>query len=245
MPAPTADFPSFCAEVQRRCKAAGPTDASPEHPFCLDGGNGVRIDAMAQLRCTLIGALAILLALASAITAIFTFGLTLQVLVGMAAVLTLVWLVLSSRQRRLGAAWQREATAWPAALVMAHHSVHEPGESIVPGAMLVDFGPSPDPDRLQRAAKAAFELAEKDSLPAAHTAVRDWLRLEMQRARFGRIRLPRDLAGNDTCWLVSLRFDRKMMPAGHVDRSLWFVKARPDRDESAEILPHPYWAKTG
>lgn len=61
----------------------------------------------------------------------------------------------------------------------------------------------------------------------------------------GRLRVPRDLAGNDTSWLVSLRFDRKMMPNGYVDRSVWFVKARADRNESAEILPHSYWANAG
>lgn len=72
--------------------------------------------------------------------------------------------------------------------------------------------------------------------------MRDWLLAGMQRADFGRVKVPQDLAGNDTSWLVSLRLDRKSMPNGHLDRPLWFVLARADRDESAELLPHAYWA---
>jgi len=236
----TTDFATFSRQVHERHAAAGPQRARPEHPFCLDDGR-TRLDAMAQLRTTLIGLVAIVCALATAITAIFTFGLTLQILAGLAAVLGVVWFVRNRQAQRLGEAWQREAGAYPAALVMAHNSVHEPGQSIVPGTMLVDFGPSPDAAKLEQVAQQVFALARQDQLPVAHAAVRDWLRTEMGRARFGRLRLPRDLAGNDTSWLVSLRFDRKMMPNGHVDRSIWFVKARPDRDESAEILPHQFW----
>jgi hypothetical protein len=31
------------------------------------------------------------------------------------------------------------------------------------------------------------------------------------------------------------------MPKGYIDRPIWFVLARPQRDESAELLPHEYW----
>jgi hypothetical protein len=37
---------------------------------------------------------------------------------------------------------------------------------------------------------------------------------------------------------------RARMTAGHLDRSLWFVKARPDRAESCELLPHRYWTES-
>jgi hypothetical protein len=242
MPQPPPDYATFCRQVQERHVAAGRERARPEYPFCLDGGNGVRIDAMAQMRTTLIGLGAILLGIAAVITAIFTFGLVLQVLAALVMLLAVVWLVRSAAAKKLGEVWQREAAAYPAALVMAHGSLHEPGPSVAPGVMLVDFGMAPDADRMQRVAKAVYELADADHVPVANAPVRDWLRLGMQRARFDRLQVPRDLAGNDTSWLISLRFDRKMMPNGHVDRSLWFVKARPGRDESAELLPHAFWA---
>ena len=246
MPAtPADDFPAFCRAVQERHRNASPDGPRPEYPFCLDGGNGNRLDAMGQLVTTLVGFVAILLGLASAITTIFTFGLVLLILAGLAALLGLIWFARNAVQKRLGEAWRREARAWPAALVFAHRSVLEPGNSIVPGAMVVDFGLDPDPERLEAAADAARRQLDGDLGSPAHAAVRDWLQLETQRARFGRIRLPKDLAGNETTWLISLRFDRKMMPRGFVDRSRWFVKARADRDESAEILPHRFWAEAG
>ncbi|MBL8753332.1 MAG: hypothetical protein JNK15_08535, partial [Planctomycetes bacterium] len=82
-----------------------------------------------------------------------------------------------------------------------------------------------------------------DKRPQVIARIRAWLQTEMQRARFGRIRLPRELAGNDTSWLVSLRLDRTAMPQGHLDRAVWFVKARADRDESCELLHHRYWTE--
>lgn len=238
-------FAAHCARVADHYARAGSDRTDPGIPFCIDGGNGTRLTAMQQVRCTLSGFLAIVLGVTTAITAIFTVGIVLMVLAALTIAATLYWLVVSSRWRRLGRSWQDEARAWPATVVMAHHSVHEPGNSIVPGAMLVDFGPNPDAERMEEAAEAVFALAQNDSVPASHLALRDWLRTEMQRARFGRIRVPRDLAGNDTTFVVSLRFDRAMMPAGHVDRRHFFVKARADRDESAEILPHRYWTQTG
>lgn len=234
-------FPQFCAEVKARYRQRGPTDPKPEFPFCLDDGKGVRSTALDQVRTTLIGLVAILLAIASAITAIFTFGMPLQILGGITALAIVVWWWRARSQRQLGEAWAREAEAWPAALVMAHSSVHEPGPSVVPGVLLVDFGTSPDPARMQQAAQQAFALTEAEQVPASHAPVRDWLRFDMRRAHFDRMKLPRDLAGNDNCWLVSLRFDRAMMPNGYVDRSSWFVAARAGRNESAELLPHAYW----
>jgi hypothetical protein len=245
MPQPQPDFATLCRRVQERHAAAGRERDRPEYPFCLDGGNGVRIDAMAQMRTTLIGLGAILLVITAAITAIFTFGLVLQILVVLAVLLGVVWLVRNAAAKQLGEVWQREAAAYPAAVVMAHGSLHEPGPSVAPGVMLVDFGMAPDAARMQRAAKAVHELAAADHVSVVQAPLRDWLQLGMQRARFDRLQVPREVAGNDTSWLISLRFDRKMMPSGHVDRSLWFVKARPGREESAEILPHSFWADAG
>jgi hypothetical protein len=245
MPQPAPDFITFCRQVQERHAAAGADQPRPEYPFCLDGGNGVRIDAMAQVRTTLIGLLAILLTIAAAITGIFTFGLGLQITAALAALLGIVWFVRNAAMKKLGDKWQQEAAAWPAALVIANSSLFEPGPSVAPGVLLVDFGLAPAAERMQAAAKAIGALDAQGSVPAAHAVVRDWLRLGMQRARYDRCQVPRDLAGNDTSWLISLRLDRKMMPNGHLDRSVWFVKARPGRDESAELLPHSLWVDAG
>lgn len=237
------DFPSFARAVRER-HAQGRADSGPhpEYPFCLHAGHGKRYDAMAQLRGTLAGLVTIVLGIAAAIAAIFTAGVVLIVLAVLFGIALLLWLLHRATLRRLGAQWRQEAEAFPAALVMVNNSAMHPGESVVPGAMLVDFGERPDVERLERAARRLFELTEQEHVPAAHAPLRDWLLTEMQRARFGRLRVPAELAGDDDCWLVSLRFDRKMMPQGFVDRSLWFVAARRDRDESAEIAPHRYWA---
>jgi len=245
MQQPPPDFATFCRQVQERHAAAGQDHPRPDYPCCLDGGNGVRIDAMAQVRTTLIGLLAILLTIAAAITAIFTFGLGLQITAALAALLGIVWFVRNAAMKKLGETWQAEATAWPAALVMANGSLFEPGPSMAPGVLLVDFGLAPAAERMQSVAKVIGALASQEQVPAAQAPIRDWLRLGSQRARFDRLQVPRDLAGNDTSWLVSLRLDRKMMPNGHLDRSVWFVKARPGRDESAELLPHAFWADAG
>ncbi|MCA8963525.1 MAG: hypothetical protein H6838_07850 [Planctomycetes bacterium] len=237
------DFPAFARAVRKR-HAEGRADAGPhpEYPFCLQDGDGRRYDAMAQARGTLKGLFAILLGIAAAITAIFTFGVVLWVLAGLFVISLLLWLLHDRTLRRLGEEWRRQAEAYPAALVMVNSSAMQPGRSIVPGSMLVDFGDRPDVERLERAAHRVFELTEQEHVPAAHAPLRDWLVTEMQRARFGRLHLPASLAGSDDCWLVSLRFDRNMMPQGFVDRSLWFVAARRDRDESCEIAPSRYWA---
>lgn len=235
-------FPQFCAEVRTRYRQRGPDAPKPEFPFCLADGKGGRNTALDQVRTTLLGLLAILLAIASAITAIFTFGLTLQILGGGAALATVVWWLRARSQRQLGEAWLREADAWPGALVMAHSSVLEPGQSVVPGVLLVDFGNAVDPARLEQIAQQVFALVKAEQVPPSHTPVRDWLRDDMQRGHFDRLQLPRDLAGNDSSWLVSLRMNRAMMPNGYVDRRLWFVAARAGRNESAELLPHSYWA---
>ena len=234
------DFPAFCRSVQERYSAAkdGP---HPEHPFCLVTDGGTRIDAMQMVRGTLAGLLAILLGLAAAITAIFTQGTVLMVIGGLFAFAMLLWLLHRARMSKAGGEWLRAGRVYPAALIMANDGVLEPGESIVPGALLVDFGERPDPERMTEAGEAIFDLAEEESV--SHPEIRDWVRSEMERARYGRIRIPSSIAGNETCWAVSLRLDRNMMPKGFIDRRIWFVLARPDRDESAEILHHKFWAQ--
>jgi hypothetical protein len=241
------DFPSFSRSVKQRYETAlaKGTGTRPEPPFCIDAGNGMVFDAMQQVRGTLAGLLTILLAIAAGITAIFTLGVVLWVLLVIMAITLGRWLLHSATSRKLGRNWLQDARPFPAALVMGHNSVLEPGNSIVPGTMLVDFGTTPDPERLQAAAQACFALAKEEEVPAHHRPLRDWLRTEMQRARFRRIQVPKDLVGNDNCWLVSFRFDRKSMPSGYIDRPIWFVLARPQRDESAELLPHEYWVAAG
>ena len=234
------DFAAFCRSVQERYSAAqdGP---HPEFPFCLVSDAGTRIDALQQVRGTLAGLLAILLGLAAAITAIFTQGLALMIVGGLFGLTLLLWLLHRARMNKAGGEWLRSARTYPAALIMANDSVLEPGESIVPGALLVDFGERPDPARMQEAGEAIFDLADQET--PSHPEIRDWVQTEMRRALYGRIRIPSAIAGNDTSWAVSLRLDRNMMPKGHIDRRIWFVLARPDRDESAEILHHKFWAQ--
>lgn len=237
------DFPAFSRDIRQRYETAlaKGTGARPEAPFCIDAGNGRVFDAMQQVRGTLAGLLAIVLSIASGITAIFTQGTVLWVMLAITALALGRWLLHRATSRRLGSSWLQGARPFPAALVMGHNSVLEPGNSIVPGTMLVDFGGTPNPERMQAAAQACFALAQAEEVPAHHRAVREWLRTEMQRARFRRIQVPKDLVGSDSCWLVSFRFDRKSMPKGYIDRPIWFVLARPQRDESAELLPHEYW----
>lgn len=238
------NFASQCADVRNRYQQAKADDSSPrpEYPFCLVRDSGQRIDAMQQLRGTLAALLAMVFAIASAITALFTVGIGLWVVAAIAGIALVMWLLHRRRLDGAGKEWLQQARPYPAALIMAEGSLHRPGDSVVPGALLVDFGDTPDPDRLREAAEALYDLTDQDDLPPAHAAVREWLHTEMGRARYGRRRAPSDLTGNDSCWLVSLRLDRAMMPKGFLDRALWFVLARPDRSESAELLPPTYWA---
>lgn len=136
------------AAARRRYAARGPEQPQPELPFCIDLGNGRRFDAMRQLRGTLCGLLAVLLLLAAGITAIFSTGVAMQVLLGAGALAMVLWLLYRTGLKRAGSGWRREAQPFPAALVMAHSSVYEPGPSIVPGVLLVDFGSTPDTERM-------------------------------------------------------------------------------------------------
>ncbi|MBL8753948.1 MAG: hypothetical protein JNK15_11680, partial [Planctomycetes bacterium] len=89
MPA-TRSFPEFCAEVRERYAKAGAGRIDPELPFRMCDEHGASFDPVTNL---LLAAGAILLALAAAITAIFTTGLVFQALAGLTVVLFVVWLL--------------------------------------------------------------------------------------------------------------------------------------------------------
>lgn len=245
----TSDFAEHCAAVRARFQEAVRADRRPQPdlPFSLDGGGGDTLSALEGLRGTLAGLLTIVFGIAAAITAMVTVRpVWILSTLGLTLVALIVWFTTALRKKRLGQVWRREATAWPAALVMAHDSAWQPGASMVPGSVVVDFGSAPDPGRLIALAETLYDLDENAAPSREEEEVIAWIQLEMQRARFGRMRVPPSIAdGADSCWLVSLRLDRKAMPHGHLDRKLWFVAGRPDRQESVELLPHEYWVDGG
>lgn len=240
-----AEFASLCRRIRERHAAARQRGSGPQtdYPFCIDD-DGRRLDAHWQLRGDLAPLAIGLLLVASLVTLLFSRGPVLWTLLLATAATTLYLLVHRRRLRAAGRRWQQQASAWPAALVMAHQGLLRPGTSMLPGAMVVAFGDAVDPERLQQLGKDVAALLDAGTVPPAQQPLRNWLTQSAQRQRYDRIQVPVALAGDDRTWLVGLRFDRRCMPNGHVDRRLWFVLARADRGESAELLPHQYWCES-
>jgi len=246
MPDP-AGLAAICRRLSdRHAEALGdPEQPQPDPPFCIDCGNGRMLGVDWQLRGDLALFAMLLLVLACLVTLILTRGPLLWSLAGLTALATMYFVWHRGRLRTAGAHWLQQAQVCPAAVVMAHHSLFEPGSSTMPGAMLVSFAAEPDADRLQAAARLVFALLRDRAPPPRLQPLREWLVASTRRQHYDRLRVPRELAGDDHTFLIGLRLDRELMPHGYLDRKLWFVLARPDRNESVELLPYQYWWHEG
>ncbi len=54
--------------------------------------------------------------------------------------------------------------------------------------------------------------------------------------------MPRSLCGNDQTFMTMVSLSRADLPGGVVDRRLYPLLARRDRNESADLLPASFWA---
>ncbi len=173
------------------------------------------------------------------------------VLVGLFAVTWVMGRVYRRRERP-AEQWRQEAEVVPGALVYANPALWEPGPEPASNAGFVfTFDPdlAADPDRLVDLGKRVFALEEQDEEPAPDLRElrrrgREWGedRTEDNPHTFDRVRVPRSLCGNDQTFMTMVSLSRADLPGGVVDRRLYPLLARRDRNESADLLPASFWA---
>jgi len=214
-------------------------------PIQLDGGGRQLPPRVAGVLTLLSWAGALLGGGATAITAIFTTGLAFQILLG----ITLVSLAYVAwefvRSVRLAGPWYRDAVVTSGCLLFANNELYEPGTKLLPGLLLVTFDEqlNGDPEKLcALAAELKEHVRGEGSPPSAMRDAVTHLRTSVTDVPPStRFRLPRAVAGNDATFIVSLGFEQKAMPNGCIDRDLWPVFGRADKNEAVSLVRHELW----
>ena len=146
--------------------------------------------------------------------------------------------------------WRAEAEVVPGALVYANTVLYEPGAEPANAGFVFtfDIALAGDPDRLVHVAQCCFELHREPtpSTPALgelHKRCRGWSeRLpDGQSHVFDRVQVPEVLCGNRTTFMTPVTITRDQLPGGVIDRRIYPLLARRDRNESADLLPWSYW----
>lgn len=167
--------------------------------------------------------------------------------------IAVTWLVSRFQRRRERPAeqWRAEADVVPGALVYANEALLRDGPEPASNAGFVfTFDPElgADPDRLVDLARRVAELQEEDAEPASdlrelHRRSREWTedRTPDDPHTFDRVRIPRVLCGNDITYMAMVAVARDELQGGVVDRRIYPLLARRDRNESAALLPLSVW----
>ena len=209
-------------------------------PIRIDTGKP-QTNARLQGLLTLLSWAGILLGgLATVITALFTTGLAFQILLGITLV-SLAYAVLEIvRNRAAAAPWYLDSVVATGCLLVANDNLFEPGDSLLPGGLLVTFDDqlNNDPEKLSALAQQLKEHGDSDGpTPLELREAVEFIEESVINVpTFTRCRLPRSFTGNDATFVVCLGFDQKAMPNGFLDRDLWPVFGRPDKDEAVVLL---------
>lgn len=250
-PDPSGRWPALLDACRQNIAAAatgprGLRDAIPT-PLSFDTGRppgNPRVEALLTLGSwfgLLLGGLA------TAVTAFFTTGTAFQVLLGftglcLAYVAWELW-----HARRHGERWYREAELASGCMLVANEGLYEAGSRLLPGGMLVTFDPELGRDgaRLAALAQGFLVHCQEDAAPPPdlQEAVRFFHQSLIEHPSFTRHPLPVSFAGNDRTWIVCLGLHQDAMPAGKLDRQLWPVYGRADRNEPVVLVPHALWGE--
>lgn len=169
--------------------------------------------------------------------------------IGLGVGFALVW-ILHRYYRRLeqpAQQWRQEAEVVPGVLVYANEVLYAPGPEPASNAGFVitfDAGLAADPERLQAVARRCFDLHQPSTSASSDER-------ELQRRCIGwseertpdhphvfdRVPVPRSLCGNDATYFTLVAVARQSLVGGVIDRSLYPLLARRDRNESAELVP--------
>lgn len=158
--------------------------------------------------------------------------------------------LLLRRRERPALQWRAEAEVVPGALVYANTVLYEPGAEPANAGFVFTFDNAlaGDPDRLLHVAQRCFELHIEQTpgtqaLAELHRRCRGWSeRLPAGQSHvFDRVRVPEILCGNRTTFMTPVTITRDQLPGGVIDRRIYPLLARRDRNESADLLPWSYW----
>ena len=139
----------------------------------------------------------------------------------------------------------------PGALVYANTVLYEPGPEPANAGFVFTFDPalSSDPDRLVELAKRIFDLHREDTpgtpaLAELHARCRKWSEdlPEGETHVFDRVQVPEIWSGNKATFMTGVAIGRNQLPGGVLDRRIFPLLARRDRNESVELLPLSYWS---
>ena len=182
--------------------------------------------------------------IAAIVTAFFTTGPVLWVLVGIAVVSLLYLLYEASKNSRNARPWYESSTATAGCLLVANDDLFEPGERILPGGMLVTFDEdlaADAPRIIEMTERFMRYYGEEEPTPPDLKDAVAWIDSDVIEPSFQRFRLPTSFAENDRTWLVCLGMSQDTMPNRCIDRTLWPVFGREGRNEPVVLLPHKLW----
>lgn len=149
-----------------------------------------------------------------------------------------------SRAERLDRALFSEGMIVPAALVQANDDLFDPeGEEDLPGAVLVSFDPyyTRHPAALVRLASSVFSWKHTpfDRLPPDARRIGWDLRTEL--VGLPPRPVPPAVGGRPDTWLVDVHFRRDALPKRWIERRIFFVLARRDAPQPAQLVPTELW----
>ena len=174
--------------------------------------------------------------------------------VGLGGLFVVAWCMhrfLRTRERP-AQSWREQAELVPGALVYANAVLLEPGPEAASNAGFVftfDDELAADPERLQAIARRCYELHDPGTVasPAERELQRRSIAWSEDRSPddphvFDRVRVPASMCGNEGTFLTMVAVSRESLPSGVIDRAIYPLLARRDRNESADLLPPSYWA---
>lgn len=153
-------------------------------------------------------------------------------------------------RERAAQQWRDEAEVVPGALVMANTMLYEPGSEPANAGFVFTFDQAlaGDPDRLVQVAQSCFDLHREQTpvtpaLAELQRRCRGWSeRLPAGQSHvFDRVRVPEVWCGNKATFVTPIAISRDQLPGGVIDRRIYPLLARRDRNESADLLPWSYW----
>ena len=206
--------------------------------------NALRFTTWSSRCCVFVGAAAVFVLLTSWWPGFSWMSLAAVILPAWGALRWLRWRERPARQ------WQAEAEVVPGALVYANTALYEPGTEPANAGFVFTFDAAlaADPDRLKQVAQSCFDLhraltAPAPALAALQRRCRGWSeRLPPGQAHvFDRVQVPEVLCGNEATFMTIVAVSRDALPRGVIDRRIYPLLARSDRNECAALLPWSYW----
>ncbi len=182
--------------------------------------------------------------LATVITVFFTTGTAFLILLGITLIslLRAIYEIMVERKQR--GPWLRESQVVSGYLLIANSSLYESSQSHLPGGMMVTFDDelNGDPMRLRALGEELMKFYnDATGMPEDLREAVTWIETDIETASFQRLLLPKRFTGNNSTYLVCMGLNQTVMPNSYLDRVLWPVFGRPNKNEPLVLMPHNLW----